>query len=76
MEKAQEKNFRSFYLDKSKEQRAVYAKEAGTTTNYIETHLVTGYKIPRKKLVAGLVGASKGQITVMNLINFFYEVRK
>jgi hypothetical protein len=40
--------FRDFVLQQSPKQLEQYAKDAGTTVGYIKTHLLYGYKEPRK----------------------------
>ena len=42
--------FRKYILGLSKEELAKYAESVGTTTGYLKTHLLYGYKEPRKKL--------------------------
>jgi hypothetical protein len=68
-----EKDFRRFFLDMSEVDRAKYAAEAGTTAGYIQTHLITRYCIPRKKLLQGLADASKGAFKLTDLTSFFYS---
>lgn len=69
-------NFRDFFLSKSEKQKTEYAKKAGTTRSYIQTHLITRYKIPRKKLMEGLVDACNGAFTYEELLSFFYTDQK
>jgi hypothetical protein len=40
--------FRKYILGLSKEELAKYAESVGTTTGYLKTHLLYGYKEPRK----------------------------
>ena len=54
--------FRDFVLQQSPKQLEQYAKEAGTTVGYIKTHLLYGYKEPRKNLRKALSIASKGKV--------------
>ncbi|WP_104483713.1 hypothetical protein [Acinetobacter indicus] len=64
-------NFRDFILNKSPEDLEKYAKDAGTTVGYIKTHLLYGYKEPRKKLRNALVVASNGQISEIDVLQHF-----
>ena len=56
-------NFRDFILQQSPEELDKYAKDAGTTVGYIKTHLLYGYKEPRKNLRKALSKASKGKVS-------------
>lgn len=56
-------NFRDFILQQSQEELEQYAKDAGTTVGYIKTHLLYGYKEPRKNLRKALSIASKGNVS-------------
>lgn len=56
-------NFRDFILQQSPEELEKYAKDAGTTVGYIKTHLLYGYKEPRKNLRKALSKASKGKVS-------------
>ncbi|MCO8059160.1 MULTISPECIES: hypothetical protein [Acinetobacter] len=64
-------NFRDFILNKSPEDLEKYANDAGTTVGYIKSHLLYGYKEPRKKLRKALVVASKGQVSEMEILQHF-----
>lgn len=66
-------SFRDFFLDMSEIERTKYAKSAGTTVGYIKTHLITKYKVPRPELMNRLVDASKGELTMSDLTDFFYN---
>lgn len=53
-----------------------FAKRAGTTRLYIETHLIAPpgrRRMPRKKLMYGFVEASDGQLTLDDVLAYFYE---
>lgn len=65
-------NFKDFFLSLSREERYSYAKRAGTTDHYIQTHLINRYKIPRSKLMNDLAEASDGLFTTQELASFFY----
>lgn len=63
--------FRDFVLQQSPKQLEQYAKEAGTTVGYIKTHLLYGYKEPRKNLRKALSIASKGKVSEAEILQHF-----
>jgi hypothetical protein len=70
-------NFKSFYQSLAADDRARFAEIAGTTTRYIEIHLVTRRKIPKPRLIASLAQACVqfgAVITEPDLLSFFYRV--
>ena len=72
-------DFRAFFLAMSEIEKAIYAQKAGTSAAYIQAHLITRYKIPRKKLMHSLADASGDRVSVADLTTFFYakvELRK
>lgn len=69
-------NFKDFFLSLSERDQVEYAERAKTTANYIRTHLITRYKIPRKDLMQRLVDASNGSLKINDLTSFFYEENK
>lgn len=68
-------SFKSFYLTLSSGERERFAKRAGTTVAYVETHLLYARKVPRKGTMDGLwcacqeFGAPFGR---GDLLDFFY----
>jgi len=64
--------FRDYFLSLSKKEQQAFADTAGTTTNYIRTHLITRYKVPRRELMSRLSAATNGHIDVTAMTNFFY----
>lgn len=64
-------NFRDFILNKSPEDLEKYAKDAGTTVGYIKSHLLYGYKEPRKTLRKALSTASHGEVSEMEVLQHF-----
>ncbi len=46
-------------------------KEAGTTVGYIKTHLLYGYKEPRKNLRKALSIASNGKVSEAEILQHF-----
>ena len=71
--------FRSFYLELPEVRRAEFAQRAGTTTRYIETHLVapaSRRKIPNKPLMERLAAACAefgAAFSKDELVAYFYE---
>ena len=65
-------DFRAFFLAMSELEKVIYAQKAGTSAAYIQAHLITRYKIPRKKLMLSLAEASEDKVNVADLTNFFY----
>lgn len=63
--------FRDFILSQSHEDLENYAKRAGTTVGYLRTHLLYGYKEPRKGLRKALVEASNGEVSEMEILQHF-----
>lgn len=68
-------NFKEFFLGLDAAKRQTFAKKAGTTVGYIQTHMIYARKMPRRKLFDGLVqacakydGPSKDE-----LLAFFYD---
>lgn len=69
-------DFAAFYDSLKTEQRAAFAKRAGTTPLYIETHLIApvGRRVmPRKKRIFAFVKASEGKLTLDDVLAYFYE---
>lgn len=68
--------FKTFYLTLSNEDRERFAKRAGTTVAYIETHLLYARKLPRKGTMDGLWAASQefgAPFGRGDLLRFFYD---
>jgi hypothetical protein len=68
-------DFKAFFQALTDEQKAEFAAEAITTVSYIKTHLIYSRKVPKKKLLDGLVRACEKQnsgITRADLLAFFY----
>ncbi|HGX8789458.1 TPA: hypothetical protein ACJINY_001930 [Escherichia coli] len=69
-------DFKKYWLELTPDERAAFAEEAGTTSNYIQTHLTGRRKMPGKALMNGLFKACKKREWVKNkpqMVNFFYE---
>lgn len=63
--------FRKYILGLSKEELAKYAESVGTTTGYLKTHLLYGYKEPRKKLRKALAYHSQGKVSEAEIHQHF-----
>lgn len=63
--------FRDFLLQLSKTELSQYAKDANTTTGYLMTHLLYGYKEPRKTLRKALSDASNGKVSEAEVLQHF-----
>lgn len=69
-------SFKTFYLALSTNERDGFAKRAGTTVAYIETHLLYARKVPRKGTMEGLWAASQefgAPFGRGDLLRFFYD---
>jgi hypothetical protein len=65
-------DFKEFYSSLSVKEREKYAQDADTSCEYIRIHLVTKKKIPRPELMQKLADASKGKLTLSDILEFFY----
>ena len=63
--------FKNYYKSLPAKDRERYAKACGTTTKYIETHLIPARKEPRRKLRIALADNSRGALTVSNISEHF-----
>lgn len=69
-------DLKTFYQGLSGDQRKRFAEIAGTSTAYIEVHLLPGRKMPRPRLIEKLGAACVelgGAITQEELLAFFYR---
>ena len=64
--------FKVFFNALPKPEQVAYASRAGTTVSYLRNHLIPGRKVPRRKLIEGLVKASRGMVTYQEVIEHFY----
>ena len=66
------KYFHALTLD----QRAAYARRAGTSVDYIRIHLILpsggSRKIPKKPLMGKLASESEGQVSYQEVLEHFY----
>lgn len=72
-------DWKAWYLSKSDAARAVYAERAGTSTAYIEIHLLASpnrRKTPKPALMKRLAEASEGEITLEHVLAHFYGIPK
>ena len=71
-------SFRDFYRSLPRERKECFARLAGTTSRYIEIHLLRdGKKIPQRKLMKGLARACEefgSGISELSLLAYFYEL--
>jgi len=68
-------NFSDWYKALPALERESFAARAGTTTGYIETHLIAPEnrrKVPRRELMARLINASDGALKFAELAAYFY----
>ncbi|MFY1903945.1 hypothetical protein ACOTJG_25655 [Achromobacter xylosoxidans] len=68
-------SFKAFYLSLPAVERERFAKRAGTTVAYVETHLLYARKVPRKGTMDGLWGACQefgAPFGRGDLLDFFY----
>lgn len=70
--KIQKIDFSAWYEALPEAQKTAYAARAKTTRNYIESHLLAPYKIPRAESMNNLASASE-EFTVAQLAAWFYE---
>ncbi|MFT4020048.1 MAG: hypothetical protein QM666_00860 [Acinetobacter sp.] len=63
--------FRDFILKMTPDELNQYAKAVGTTTGYLKTHLLYGYKEPRKNLRKALAEHSGGQVSDKEVLQHF-----
>ena len=69
-------NFKKFWLDMSKDEREAFARDAGTTSHYITTHLTRKGRTPSRKLMDRLFIACEARKAVTeksDFLNFFYS---
>lgn len=63
--------FRDFILNMTPDELEQYAKAAGTTSGYLKTHLLYGYKEPRKNLRKALAEYSDGKVSEREVLQHF-----
>lgn len=63
--------FRAFILELTDVELEKYAKDSGTTIGYLKTHLLYGYKEPRRALRKALVKNSNGKVSELELMHHF-----
>ena len=69
-------SLKNYFLSLNGDEREAFAKEAGTTSHYIQTHITGKRKLPGKRLMDGLFRASRSQgwvRTKPELVSFFYS---
>lgn len=63
--------FRDFVMKMTADELENYAKEVGTTAGYLKSHLLYGYKEPRRKLRKALSTHSNGQVSEAEVLEHF-----
>lgn len=63
--------FRTFILEMTDDELEKYAKDSGTTIGYLKTHLLYGYKEPRRALRKALIKNSNGKVSELELMRHF-----
>lgn len=63
--------FDDYYRSMSREDRQAFAGRAGTSTAYIEIHLLPRRKMPKKETMLALAKASNGGLAFEDLVNYF-----
>lgn len=66
-------DFKAYFYGLSNAEREAFAYRAGTTVRYIQCHLVNRRKVPRRRSLFNLASASKGQVTLNDLLAHFYQ---
>jgi hypothetical protein len=68
-------DLRTYFRSLAPAEQECFAARAGTTVAYIRCHLASNppRKIPRTKLLDGLVSASNGALTRDSLLAYFYS---
>lgn len=68
--------FKSFFQGLTEDRQADFARVAGTTVGYINTHLIHARKRPRERLMQGLVAACEAlgaPFGRAHLVTFFFD---
>lgn len=65
--------FKNYWKNLTTEERAAYAKRAGTSPEYIRAHLFYGRKVPRKSLINNLATASQGKLKLSDVLDHFFS---
>lgn len=66
-------NFKTYYRGLEQPEREAFAKRANTSADYINIHLISRNKIPRKKLMESLADASNGCVSYAEVVDYFYS---
>lgn len=67
-------NYRSYFVALNADQREAYARRAGTSSAYIQIHLMATppRKIPRPELLRALADATEGACSFQDMLAHFY----
>lgn len=69
-------NYSKFFFSMTQAQQDRYALRAGTTGNYLRTHVFVPLKrrkIPRRDKIESLVKAAKGAVSMDDVLSFLYK---
>lgn len=67
-------DFKGFFYSLDAKERAAYCRRAGTSVSYLQLHVITRRKLPRPESLKRLAKASRGRVTLRDLLEFFYDV--
>jgi len=73
------KSIKTYYRLLNKDEKMTFVKVAGCSQRYLEIHLFAPNgprKNPRKGMMENLAKATKGELTFMDVMVFFYESPK
>ena len=65
-------DFKKFYQSLDTVGKDSFAKNAGTSADYIRVHLIHKTRMPGKSLMRNLANASGGKFTYADMVDFFY----
>lgn len=66
--------FKNYIQSLTEDQLNILASKAGTTAQYIKSHLIYRRKFPGPVLIDGLVIASNGDFTKAQFIHWLYQL--
>lgn len=75
MSKAQAADFGVFFLNLSAREREIFARDAGTSVEYIRDHLLAGRRMPRPQTLEALKAALRKRrhaLAELDLAGYFH----
>ena len=69
-------DLKTYFYGLSPEEREAFARRAETTVGYLRCHLITRRKIPRPESMQKLAAASQRQVSLDDLLTYFYAPYK